>query len=297
MNLRHLRYFIAAVDHGSFRKAGVALGVQESTISRRIRDLEDDLGSALFHRHSGGVSLTVAGQRLLTRARKVLRYANEGSEIVNAVGSVKDGQLSVGIFTSLASGFLQELLKLFGEKHGGVQIEIADGNPAEHVAAIRQFRLDIAFLTGTQEWPQCETIHLWHERVFVVLPEAHALAQKDEVSWHDIAHEKFIVMDAPPGQEVHDYLVKHVGNLGHHPQIQSQFVGRDNLLTLVAIGSGLTVTSEATTAAYVPGICYRPIAGEVLPFSGVWSPKNDNPALRRFVSMAKMMARGRGAVL
>jgi DNA-binding transcriptional LysR family regulator len=291
MNFRHLCYFVAASDYGSFRKASVALGVQESTISRRIRDMEDGLGSALFHRHSGGVCLTIAGQSLLSRARKVLRYASEGAEIVNAVGRVKDGRLRVGIFTSLASGFLQELLRSFGEKHGGVQLEIADGNPAEHVAAIRQFRLDIAFLTGTQVWPQCETIHLWHERVFVVLPEAHALVPKDEVSWHDIAHEKFIVMDAPPGQEIHDYLVKHVGNLGHHPKIQPQFVGRDNLLTLVALGGGLTVTSEATTAAHVPGICYRPIAGEILPFHAVWSPKNDNPALRRFLSMAKAQAR------
>jgi DNA-binding transcriptional LysR family regulator len=160
-----------------------------------------------------------------------------------------------------------------------------DGNPAEHVAAIRQFRLDIAFLTGTSEWPRCETVHLWSERVFAVLPEAHVLAQRDEVSWHDLANETFIVSDAPPGQELHDYLVQQVADLGHHPKIQSQLVGRDNLLTLVAIGSGLTVTSEATTAAYVPAICYRPIPGEVLPFSGVWSPKNDNPALRRFVSI------------
>ena len=290
MNFRHLCYFVAASDYGSFRKASVALGVQESTISRRIRDMEDGLGSALFHRHSGGVCLTIAGQRLLSRARKVLRYVNEGAEVVNAIGRVKDGHLRVGIFTSLASGFLQELLKSFGEQHEGVQLEIADGNPAEHVAAVRQFRLDIAFLTGTQEWLQCETVQLWHERVFVVLPEAHALAQKDEVSWHDIAHEKFIVMDAPPGQEIHDYLVKHVGNLGHHPKIQSQFVGRDNLLTLVALGSGLTVTSEATTATHVPGICYRPIAAEVLPFHAVWSPTNDNPALRRFLSIAKALA-------
>lgn len=77
-----------------------------------------------------------------------------------------------------------------------------------HVAAIRQFRLDIAFLTGTQEWPQCEADHLWKERVFVVLPESHALTGKDEVSWHEIVHEKLIVMDSASGQEIHDYLVK-----------------------------------------------------------------------------------------
>ncbi|ULJ76706.1 LysR family transcriptional regulator [Rhizobium gallicum] len=93
MNVRHLRYFVAASEHGSFRKAAVALGVQESTISRRIRDLEGSLGSALFHRYSGGVRLTVAGQRLLSKARKVLRYVNEGVKIVDAVGRVQERRL------------------------------------------------------------------------------------------------------------------------------------------------------------------------------------------------------------
>ena len=215
MNFRHLRYFVAASEHGSFRKAGAALGVQESTISRRIRDMEDGLGSALFHRHSGGVCLTVAGQRLLSKAQKVLRYINEGAEIVDAVGRGTEGQLRVGIFSSLASGFLQDLLRTFAAEHPGVHVEVADGNPAEHVAAIRQFRLDIAFLTGTLEWPRCETTYLWSERVFVVLPEAHALARKEEMKWHDLAHETFIVSDVPPGQEVHDYLVQRVADLGH----------------------------------------------------------------------------------
>ena len=63
IELRHLRYFIAAAEHGSFRKAGAAVGVQESAISRRIRDLEDQLGASLFNRYNGGVHLTFAGER------------------------------------------------------------------------------------------------------------------------------------------------------------------------------------------------------------------------------------------
>jgi DNA-binding transcriptional LysR family regulator len=74
IELRHLRYFLAAAEHGSFRKAAAALNVQESAISRRIRDLEDEIGVALFIRHHGGVHLTHAGQRFLARARKALNH-------------------------------------------------------------------------------------------------------------------------------------------------------------------------------------------------------------------------------
>ena len=62
VRLNQLRYFVAAVDYGSLRKAAAALSVQESSISRRIRDLEDELGASLFMRHAGGVRLTVAGR-------------------------------------------------------------------------------------------------------------------------------------------------------------------------------------------------------------------------------------------
>ncbi|WP_413993276.1 LysR family transcriptional regulator [Labrys okinawensis] len=291
IEFRHLRYFLAAAEQGSFRKAGRALGVQVSTISRRIGDLEDNLGASLFHRHSAGARLTFAGQRFLQRAREIDRQIGESGDDIAMIGRAEMGVVRIGIFSSLSSGFLPDLLRQYDQSHAAVQMELVDGNPADHVSAIRQLELDIAFVTGTRDWPDCDSEHFWSERVFAVLPEAHPLSRKTALTWHDLAGEMFIVSDVPPGQEIHDYLVQRLATLGHHPNIQSQQVDRHNLLSLVAIGRGLTVTSEATIATQVPDICYRPIKGEVLPFSAVWSPKNDNPALRRLLSLAKTLAR------
>lgn len=66
LRLCHLRYFVAAANHGSFRRASAALDIQESMISRAVRYLEDRLGASLSHRHNGGVALTVAGGQLRT---------------------------------------------------------------------------------------------------------------------------------------------------------------------------------------------------------------------------------------
>lgn len=291
IELRHLRYFVAAAEHGSFRKAGIVLGIRESAISRRVRDLEDRLGASLFQRHTGGVSLTLAGQRFLRRARMALQQIDDGAKDVAVIGRSEEGRIRIGIFSSLASGFLFDLLRAFDRNHAGVLVELIDGSPAEHVAAVRQFRLDVAFLTGTARWSDCETEPLWSEKVFAVLPDGHRLTAKDYLHWHDLAGESFIVSDAAPGPEIHDYLVQRLADLGHHPDVQAQLVGRDVLLSMVAVGRGLTLTSEATTAAQIPGVAYRPIANEVLPFSAIWSPRNDNPACRRFLSLARMMAR------
>jgi DNA-binding transcriptional LysR family regulator len=72
-------------------------------------------------------------------------------------------------------------------------------------------------------------------------------------------------------------------------------VGRENLINLVGLGFGISLTSEATVATRYPDVVFRPIEGEddILPFSAVWSPSNDNPALRRFLALMRAMAEGR----
>lgn len=289
IELRHLRYFVAAAEHGSFRKTGVALGLSQSAISRCIADLEDQIGASLFHRHTWGISQTHAGQRFLIRARQVIRSVGEGAQDVAAAGRSEEGRIRVGIYSSIASGFLAELLASYGRRYAKVRIKMVDGNPVEHVAAIRRLSLDVAFITGTRDWPDCERTPLWSERVFAVLPNHHRLANREALEWSDLTDETFIVSETAPGQEIHDHLVRCLADLGQHPEIQVQHVGRDNLVPLVTLGQGLTLTSEAMTAASFPGVVYRPILGEVLPFSAVWSAKNDNPAFRRLLSLAKAM--------
>ena len=229
IELRHLRYFLAAAEYGSFRKVGRALGVRESAISRRIRDLEDKLGASLFHRLSAGVRLTFAGQRLLPRAQAITKQLRQAKQEIATIGREGKGLVKIGIFSSLSSGFLAELLRGYESSHAGVTTELVDGSPAEHISAIRQLTLDIAFVTGTREWPSCDTAELWFERVFAVLPRTHRLAGKDELSWHDLTHETFVVSDVSPGQEIHDYLIQRLAKFSHHPEIQLQQVDRHNL--------------------------------------------------------------------
>lgn len=290
IELRHLRYFVAAAEHGSFRKAGAALERSSAAVSRCIADLEDQIGASLFHRHTWGISQTYAGQRFLRRARSAIRIVGESVQDVAAAGRSEQGRLRIGIYSSIASGFLAELLSTYARRHSRVTIEMVDGNPDEHVAAIRQLSLDVAFLTGKREWPDCERTSLWSERVFAVLPELHRLSDGVELEWHDLADETFIVSERAPGQEIYDHLVRCLADLGRHPAIQVHDVSRDNLMPLVALGGGLTLVSEAMTVAQFPGVTYRPIRGEILPFSAIWSVRNDNPAFRRMLSLAKTMA-------
>lgn len=286
IELRHISYVVAASEHGSFRRAAAALGVQESAISRRVRDLEIRLGTALFVRSHSGVTLTLAGKQFVDRGRKALSEIGLARTEVAAIGRVGDGELRIGILSSLGSSFLADLIQKFSEKHATIQMSFADGDQAEHVAAIRQRQLDVAFLTGTLEWEGCECRHLWSEQVFLAMPEQHVLAETEQLDWGDVIGERFIVSDAAPGQEIYNYLVQRLAGLGRQPEILPHSVGRHNLLSLVALGQGLTLASEGITATQVPGVVFRPIGNETLPYSMVWSAQNDNPALQRFLDIA-----------
>lgn len=293
VELRHLRYVIAASEHGSFRRAALAMKVQESAVSRRIRDLEDEIGSALFNRHSSGVTLTYAGEQFVRRVRLAIGQIYRAKQDVRAIGRVENGLVSIGILSSMASGFIADLVDAYGADHPDVRLDFIEGGPMDHIPAVRRHHLDIAFLTGAPDAEECETAHLWNERIYVAIPTNDELMERETIDWTDLRDRDFIVSEAPPGPQVHDYIVKHLGELGYSPSIRQQAVYRDTLMQIVAKGQGVTLTNEATIATQFAGIAYRPLANEILPFRAIWSPTNDNPAFRRFLSMARQMSRRR----
>jgi DNA-binding transcriptional LysR family regulator len=290
IELRHLKYVVAASKCGSFRRAALSLEVEQSAISRRIRDLEDDLGVSLFNRHSGGVSLTHAGEKFVRHALRALNEVSYAAADLGPIGRGENGAVRIGIFSSLASGFLAQMLRTFSDLYCDVRIDIIEGAPSDHIAAVRLHKLDVAFVTGAPKLSDCDAAEFWTERVFVVLPENHGLVRRDSLRWDDLRDETFIISEGDPGPEIHDFLIKHLADLGVHPAIERHRVGRDNLMQIVSLGRGVTLTSEATIATLFPGVAYRLLEGETLPFCAVWSPSNDNPAWRRMLSLARLSA-------
>lgn len=295
LDIQALGYAILAEECGSFSRAAISLRVRTSVVSRRVRGLEDAIGVSLFNRTSKGIQPTFAGAQVLKRGRLILSDIEHLQRTATLNGRGEMGRLRVGVVASIASGFARHLLLAFSRDHPHLELEVVESSPRENISAVRSLKLDFAIVTGKQLYFECEVETLWYERVVVALPESHQLTAVPEISWEQLAQEKFIVSRIDPGPEIQDYIIRGLADLGRHPEVEQFSVQRETLLGLVGLGRGLSLVSEAEAGVTYPGVLFRRLSHEHIPFSIVWSHRNDNPAFRRFLSASRRRSAERQA--
>lgn len=289
IKLHHLRYVVGAAEHGSFRRAAGALNVQQSTISRRVCELEGRLGASIFERGPAGVRLTKAGLEFLDGAQEAMTHLAQAVDRVGDFAKAERNLVRIGILGPLTPGFLDDLLRAAVAGTPTPQLSITEASAHDHLAALRTGRLDIAFVrasiaSGYRHLP------LWTERLVAVLPAGHPLEAKATVNWSDLAGECFLMSAADPARDIEDLLIRRFHRLGQSPSVLRQAAGPETLLRLVAMGQGLAVMAESTITASQAGVIYRAIRREILPFSAVWSTHNAKPAVRQLIARAQSLA-------
>lgn len=295
MELRSIQAFVQVAEASGFRRASAQLNLRQSALSRRVRELEEELGVSLLERHRSGARLTTAGAEFLATARSALAELEFGARRAAHAGKGASGHLRIGIFASIASGFPHDAIAAFKDRHREVAVEIFEDAPVDHFLRIQERRLDLAIVTGVTQVGALVSERLWHERVALALPHSHKLSTGPALRWDLLQDERFIVSCDEPGPEIQHWLTRRLAALGRHPDIVRHKVARETLLILVGLGFGLTVVSEAATQVDYPDVAFRFFEeqDDLLPFHLVWSEKNDNPALRRFLSLARAMNTGR----
>ena len=291
LDLASLELALIVLEHGSFRGAAASLDVRPSVISRRIQTLEDAIGVSLFQRQTQGSQPTRAGAEILASGRKIIEQSRNLLRIAQQRGTASAGSLCVGVVASIAGGKCRRLLKSFLTDHPEVDLELVEGSSRDHIAAVRALRMDASFVVGDPPALDCQVDALWSEQIMVVLPSEHALAGKNRISMADLAEERFVVSEVDPGPEVQDYVIARLARLGHHPLVDVSAVQREGLMALVGLGRGVSLVCSAEAEVTYPDVVFRPLEEETIPFNVVWSTANDNPVLRRFLSLARVLAR------
>lgn len=152
MDLRHLRYFVAAAEHGNVSRAAIALHVSQPALSRQIHDLEAELGLKLFERAGRGLRLTGAGVDLLGHARRALDQAGAFRERARAIGSGDAGVLRAGATPQSLQRLFPPIIQRFRRLMPGVDVRLVEGDSAALITALRRGDLHLAFTSYQPEF-------------------------------------------------------------------------------------------------------------------------------------------------
>lgn len=282
---------MAVAEHRSFTHAAAALGITQSSVSMRVRALEDELGLLLFERRPRGVRLTDAGRRFINEIAAGIGQLDYAIETAGALAQGDAGRLRIGLHASIPLAFLAELRRRFRERNPCINVITTEGQPGEAIANVLDGYLDIVFVFGTVDTPECHSREVWSEPMVIALPDSHPLAYNDTVKWDELAGETFLIRHFGTTSHLYAHIARRLAERGQTPQVRPAQIERDTMMQMIADGEGITLTS--TGAMPFPSVRFVPIADETEParFSGIWSPHNRNPALMKFLAQAIELAR------
>ncbi len=283
---------LIVADHASFSRAAKILGVRQSAVSRRVQALEDKLGVSLFERQLNGVRPTIAGQRFFDRTRAALAEIDHAMKNAAAAGRGTEGVIRVGVPSFDCSDFLCDLLCAFRDAQPDVVFDYFNWPLRKSIAGIMERRLDVAIIIGGTPAPGCDLESLWSAGIFVALPVSHPLSGCDAIEWELLKDEHFIFGREATAAGLDDCAAERIANIGGRVSLATHDIPQDLVMRLVSRNFGVSLVSSSAAEASNSGVICRSLAGEDkrISYCAVWLPGNDNPALRRFLSLARSMS-------
>lgn len=195
MRLEQLKAFLAIADTGSFQKAARQCGTTQPTISRQLQALEAQVGAPLCHRGSP-VTLTQAGDHLLTYARKICQsWSRAMDELVDLLGG-KQSQLCIAVIGSVCAYYLPAVVVEFSRLFPDIQLRVTSLGSDRALKVLRDGLVDIAIVMNNPLMtasPAMVTDILYEEPIQVLMADDHPLAKQEQISWQMLSQQEHVV--------------------------------------------------------------------------------------------------------
>jgi DNA-binding transcriptional LysR family regulator len=188
MRIEQLQAFLAIIETGSFQQAARNCSCTQSTISRQIQSLEEDLGIALFHRHHQA-KLTIGGERLLPHARKICHEWKLAHQQIESLLAGKQPELCVAAIHSVCAHFLPPILQLFCDRHPQVQLRVTALGSDRALKVLKDGLVDVAIVMDNRMFttsPDLVVQNLYQEPIEVLISARHPLADYALVPWSEL---------------------------------------------------------------------------------------------------------------
>jgi DNA-binding transcriptional LysR family regulator len=292
MELRHLKYFIAVANELHFGRAAAKLDMAQPPLSQQIRQLEDELGTKLFHRTKRRVRLTGPGQTFLEEARAIVAHAEEAVAKTRRAERGEAGRLSIGWVPWSDWTNLPQRVSRFCARNPDVHLDIHNFTVPEQISALHSGRIEVGFILrpfGSEAPPPLDIGSLNSEivlrhRLVVVLPKTHKLSSSNQIQFRQLADEPYISFKRENAPVFYDSIVK----LFHHHDLSFKVRHEaDHPLTvlgLVTAGLGITVLPLSAYHGN-PGVIFRNLSPRppTMEIALAWHSQNDSKLLANFL--------------
>lgn len=264
-SLAQLRAFVAVADALHFRRAAEVLHVAQPALSAQIKLLEAEVGGPLLLRDRRKVALTDAGEVFLAEARIALRAAEGAVLAARAVHSGEAGRLRVGLTGSTAfHPRVTQVLRLFRERHPGVELILAERNTLALLSAIRERELDAAFVRPPFAALEGMSATVLVEEPFVVaLPSKHPLARRRSLDLRDLAGETVFLRPRAIAVGLEEAIERACLDAGLGPAVFVRHAApqMSSIIGLVAAGLGVSVVPTSMSSLLRGEVAYRSLTG------------------------------------
>lgn len=260
MELRHLRYFVAAAEFQNFHHAAEHLNLVQPALSRQIRDLENELEVTLFERLPRGVRLTAAGRAYAAEARAILAAVDTAGQTARRVHRGQQGELRIGI-SDLASTSpaVMTALRTLRARLPLINLQLVAMTTPAQVEALQADRLEAGLIFGYHWLP--DTLELSEVASYdqlLVMPNDHRLASRDSICVADLRDEDFIVSAVIP--EAREVFLNDARSIGLEPRIVQSAPSTELVLGLVAAGAGVAFVNSSVLGRTSPFVVTKPMA-------------------------------------
>lgn len=262
MELRRLRYFVAVAEELHFLRAAQRLHIEQSPLSRAIKELEADLGVKLFHRTTRSTRLTPAGEVLLEEARQILAAVAQARASARGAAKGRQGRLTIAFAEGIAHPRLSSLLARYRAAADQVELKVVQMSFEQQIRALHSGSLDAGFSFAALKRNGIQADTVWADPVAAVLPARHPLAAKAQIELKEIARDPLVLCGGRSGGDRYTQLEAAILAASESPNIVEHAASHEVLLTLVGAGYGLGFVLEGQGQTIQrPDIVVRPIAG------------------------------------
>jgi DNA-binding transcriptional LysR family regulator len=286
MELRHLRYFVAAAEEENVSRAALKLHVSQPGVSRQIHDLENELGFPLFERSAKALKLTSAGRKFLEEARAVLQRADDAVRNARAVAVGAGAEIHVGYAPSLTIQILPRALRAFQSKFPSARVSLHDLSTEEMLAGLRAEKLQVALMVRPPHkmLRGLQFQELARYPIYVALPPKHSLAKSKTVNIEQLTNEPLIAYSRRDYPEYHELLDEIFGR--RTPRIAEEHDGVTSIIAAVESGRGIALVPQCVQSLAGKRVTLVPLDPEpdLIPVGAAW--KDGAGVVKEFVAAA-----------